>query len=1208
MSDPDKYKLLLKKQLEAIGTKMDKHENQEMCSKCKIKMDVKTSLEDNCKETLDNRYSEYLQNTKDFFSRGTEGKDSSMNPAENEKDEINSRIKKSMERSIKCQENAKDNKQSDFLKNMGESHVYLTKDRQNIKVQELSLKNDINEKISKRLMIPVEEVNNDFPECEFCKSLIKLETYGIAVTKKSCKNSTYLKNPLKVSSGRDSTPVYRVVQGNFIKLDGTLMITKTQHAYDCLVEDNKDFEEKDSDETSIKEYFVNQTHEKENPKVTNKNCMDVETSALGGFSDDKNSGLHESKEIEPNRKPMVSSGYYNFLSVMDDRDNCTREEKVEKDITQTERSPEGKMFDYVNDQNNLDPAMSLSDLISQEVFLDRNFQFADCEESIKFKGKLDEKGNVALPEQTGLDKTDCLLTYFLSDSSGYDADDSFLGEKLKPLKDLSMCVGIPTNDFPYQFPNIECCFSEDCSCQENEVQQIFGQDLGELSSDMLPWNELSCYESHRGQLCYQNNIVWDSGLLNLDANFLRSLGSQKCKSKNVCPISKTSLVSFSKSCCSNSFNFSCFTSNSPHISDLDEAIKFEKSQGLSPSLQDLSIKKGDMFKNFCDTSNTDVVREEKQSNEKSQSEKKKVSRILGTRRHAREHADYQKTREPSMKQIKNGGHRNKRFLGDKKKKINGSVCEHRSHDYDADKRCKELKRTRKKSKSKIKRKGHRHKEKTDKAYEYTCSLPKMKDVLTSSSAPSHKLQSCKFRNHTGSKGSQSRGGGRSPPSSGAQGGGTGRYGGGSGFSGGFQGSGGGNQSSGSGGDHPDDHNSRKRNSPKSKALAENDDDDNDDTNNTKKKTDSTIDHHNENGNNRSKAHSTFSQTFKAGESSSQSGLLPNLPPPIWDDRTIKQRQAKEKKFHYNSPGITGTSLKLFLPPAPMAIGQEDTEDFQAHRRDSAPNLTSAAIAAATAADNNGDYQFEKLPVPFSAPVTGKGHSSADQCGRKHAVISANELCEVIGYAAINADVPPELFERFDICFTKVMHNLNFGVEEFNEASQGQSFAASSNAKTLTNNEPGSITKGSIKGNQKDNPMLPVFDVSAEGTDQNSQPPQTNKAHPDLYKEVSEDPFSSLGCIVCLAVSGLISHLSHDRQPVCIQCTEILNLMTQHARSCVAKGRRKQRITSSDLCYKICKKAGWCSENINCDSAAFKEKVSGSIIRHYKGIKTEGKCW
>ena len=194
-------------------------------------------------------------------------------------------------------------------------------------------------------------------------------------------------------------------------------------------------------------------------------------------------------------------------------------------------------------------------------------------------------------------------------------------------------------------------------------------------------------------------------------------------------------------------------------------------------------------------------------------------------------------------------------------------------------------------------------------------------------------------------------------------------------------------------------------------------------------------------------------------------------------------------------------------------------------------------------------------------------------------------------------MPAALFESFDICLAKVMHDLCFSLQETNETPGASDIAA---RPSVFEARPKSEMKQVLGTTHNRNGFLsevdtgkPTVSVPAAGTDDNlQQPSQTDQIPGTVLKEAPESVSSPLGCTVCLVVSGLLTHLSHCGKNSCMQCAQILNLMTQHTHKCVAKGRLQQRITSSDLCYKICKKGLWCAENILCDSAAFKGKVSG----------------
>ncbi|GFO14086.1 mitogen-activated protein kinase kinase kinase 14-like [Plakobranchus ocellatus] len=235
------------------------------------------------------------------------------------------------------------------------------------------------------------------------------------------------------------------------------------------------------------------------------------------------------------------------------------------------------------------------------------------------------------------------------------------------------------------------------------------------------------------------------------------------------------------------------------------------------------------------------------------------------------------------------------------------------------------------------------------------------------------------------------------------------------------------------------------------------------------------------------------------------------------------------------------------------------------------------------------------PIPSSAPVlplsVPDDQTKKLRNQKEHAVISPTQLCEALG-SAESSHVPPELFKHVNVCLSKAMHDLTFCSQEFSESLQLEP--------DVEEGQP--EVRSTVSGERNKNVPYAASDRAASST-LTATTKTSSAAQDDMTSMQSaasaslpignspSSPCSPQGCTVCLVLSGLLTHLSQDRgQRECQQCAQILNLMTQHARDCVAERRPRQRITSSDLCYKICKKAEWSEEKICCAAKNFREKI------------------
>ncbi|XP_012944504.1 uncharacterized protein LOC101854452 [Aplysia californica] len=86
----------------------------------------------------------------------------------------------------------------------------------------------------------------------------------------------------------------------------------------------------------------------------------------------------------------------------------------------------------------------------------------------------------------------------------------------------------------------------------------------------------------------------------------------------------------------------------------------------------------------------------------------------------------------------------------------------------------------------------------------------------------------------------------------------------------------------------------------------------------------------------------------------------------------------------------------------------------------------------------------------------------------------------------------------------------------------------------------------------------------------------------------------MGCCLCIVLSGLLTHMADTecscRAGQCNQCSQAFHLIMWHAQLCIQANRKKSRISSSDLCYKICKSSDWKWEKLHSNADRLRVKV------------------
>ncbi|RUS80195.1 hypothetical protein EGW08_012052 [Elysia chlorotica] len=929
-----------------------------------------------------------------------------------------------------------------------------------------------------------------------------------------------------------------------MKSSGTFMNNKNKKEAvdDSLMEDTEELEQNKSEETFIKEFY---------------------------FS--------KSNQLEPNVRFKA------------DKKGSLVEEKAGIDEKETEKSLKYELIDSTETSDDKQEDIPCSSLISFPC--EKTSQIAEGEEqeqSFGFEA-------IRIIADTSSFLTD--LYWFEGDTSFFDEKSTFL------LYQSFQYEGGDLKDVPEELSNNfetdhadSYKLKDDDSWQENKLNMLTGQSSDMQMNAFKSINELSQNESDRSWICFQNNIVSDTLNMqcerisfmdvSLDINIPKSSKSIKCKSKNVF---QTSLVFSSSSSCANISVPDKASLETNHVWEIGRLEKPENLQkeSCSSSPQDIDVlqegKEINIPQEWWRVSNSIVsLKKMKHSANFHEMKKGKLNKKRSGRKRpllkmgcSFKEVKYSMAKKQVDKARKN---RPKQNLKKTAKSPLGwyKLC-HRKADKNPTepntKKHHQASHVWKRPKENGGRNWYQIKKRWLRKHSGSIRIPKKRDPPSSKKSLQTLLRGGKYRQHAGGKSGQGDGErGRARANSGAEGGVFAQQGGASTSGRGSQGSG-----AGSGGDHPDDHNNRK--AREYNGLMSNTNDESDDDDEEKEGELTGRDQYKRGSHHHHKSHTKRASTSAAPENCnlSTSSALPNLPKPVWDESTLIQRQVREKVFHDGSRGLTQTiPLKLVLPPV-TTVSQIEKLDAQGHRRDSAPSLTFNAAGA-----SYDPVLTEKMAVPCTAPVTssmtGKGQKNTNQNDRKHGVISITQLCEIIGYASIDATVPAGLFEQFNICLTKLMHDLSFGLQELNDTPNTGNLTsvpthAGCNTKHFTNAAHG---KRYFTSNTIDSSL--------------SQPADKMNLTPRLYESSSESSASPLSCTVCLLMSSLVTHLSHDRQHTCMQCAQILNLMTQHARDCVAKNRPHQRITSSDLCYKICKKAGWCSENISCDSASFKGKI------------------
>ena len=634
----------------------------------------KEGYEKYSKEAQDNTSQESLEKT-EFSKIENKSDESSMKCTENQKDEIN-KMKKSRKEGNCCPTNENDHSKIGFIENNAERgnqcQVSLKRgsscpcfEFQNCK---MSLKESICEK-SYSCFLKQES-----------HTLLRKEDK--AIMNEALKDSQRTSNPqgfskdyINVTKKYAACILDKIVQreimtltkSNRISMDNK-NIKETAATNDNSQEDSEKLKQNECEETSMKEYYFDETFEKENS---------VSTKAI------KHDCYIEN---------MSSGQIGNNVSIQGDRDGYSREEKEENDMREVEKILQCNILDSTDAMDGTHMETNLTSLFSPDLLDEKPCESDDYDEQIKM-GSYEE---ISMGKRTTFSTDFCEF----EEMSLLDGLPTFVSQSFhyrdEHLKDLSeeMCFNFEI-DCSFSFPSDSCKHEND-----DELKMLYSQEIDKQKKAMWPLNELSTTESTEGWFCFQNNIVLDTlnmecesvsfvktvaSLRDLDINILESLRLMKCTSKNVFSSVIHPLISpLSSSSC----NFSHETIHAWEIIDSDKIVK-SKEKACLPSLRNMEeMEKVDVPKK-CFKASSSIISIKKMKNistfhdeDKNKSKNAKERQPLKTGYSSKEFNGL-KTNYTMIKG-KRGGTRKNMLKQDIKKNANCPSGEHGFHYHKAD--------------------------------------------------------------------------------------------------------------------------------------------------------------------------------------------------------------------------------------------------------------------------------------------------------------------------------------------------------------------------------------------------------------------------------------------------------------------------------------------------------------------------------------------